>query len=82
MAYPLDCSISASVAECFETEARMLVKPVSWKLEIVRMPTAWWLRPVNSEARVGEHSGVTWKLEYRSPWAANLSMFGVSIVDP
>ena len=23
-------------------------------------PTAWWLRPVSSAARVGEHSAVTW----------------------
>ena len=31
------------------------------KFEIARMPTVWWLRPVSSAARVGEHSGVTWK---------------------
>jgi hypothetical protein len=32
------------------------------KLESVRMPTACWDRPVSSDARVGEHRGVTWKL--------------------
>ena len=41
---------------------RMCGKPVL-KLEIARMPTVWWLRPVSSAARVGEHSGVTWKFE-------------------
>ena len=24
-------------------------------------PTAWWLRPLRRQARVGEHSGVAWK---------------------
>jgi hypothetical protein len=47
-----------------------------------RMPTSWWLRPVSSEARVGEHSGVTWKFVYRSPSAASRSMFGVLRSDP
>ena len=44
------------------------------------MPTLWWLRPVSSAARVGEHSGVTWKFVYCRPPAASRSMFGVSIV--
>ncbi len=39
----------------------MFGKPVL-KFEIDRIPTSWWLRPVRSAARVGEHSGVTWKL--------------------
>jgi hypothetical protein len=34
------------------------------------IPTAWWLRPVNSAARVGEHIAVTWKRLYRKPCAA------------
>ena len=46
------------------------------------MPTAWWLRPVSSEARVGEQSAVTWKLVKRSPPDASESMFGVEIVEP
>ncbi len=29
--------------------------------ETNRMPTEWWLRPVNRHARVGEHSAVVWK---------------------
>jgi hypothetical protein len=41
--------------------AQHVGKPVS-KFDRVRMPTAWWLRPVSSAARDGEHSGVTWKL--------------------
>ena len=30
------------------------------------MPTAWWLRPVKKEARVGEQSDVTWNRLKRS----------------
>ena len=47
-----------------------------------RMPTVWWLRPVSSDARVGEHSGVTWKFVYCRPFAARRSMFGVSMSEP
>ena len=31
------------------------------KFDTDRMPTSWWLRPVSNAARVGEHTGVTWK---------------------
>jgi len=34
------------------------------------MPTAWWFRPVNKAARVGEHIAVTWNRLYRNPCAA------------
>ena len=34
------------------------------------------------EARVGEHSGVTWKLVNCTPPAASASMWGVSISEP
>ena len=27
---------------------------------VTPIPTEWWLRPVISACRVGEHSGVTW----------------------
>ena len=59
----------------------MCGKPV-FQLLTPRMPTSWWLRPVSSDARVGEHSGVTWKFVYCSPFAASRSMFGVSIDEP
>ena len=39
---------------------RICGKPVL-KFATERIPTVWWLRPVSSAARVGEHSGVTWK---------------------
>ena len=48
--------------------AAALVMCPSWcgnpvrQLETPRSPTACWERPVSSAARVGEHSGVTWKL--------------------
>jgi hypothetical protein len=31
------------------------------------IPTEWWLRPVSSAARVGEHSAVVWNRVYLSP---------------
>ena len=42
------------------------------------MPTVWWLRPLSSAARVGEHSAVVWKRLYFSPPAASRSAFGVA----
>ena len=41
------------------------------------MPTAWWLRPVSSAWRVGEHSAVVWKRLNFSPCAASRSNAGV-----
>jgi hypothetical protein len=41
------------------------------------MPTEWWLRPVSSAWRVGEHSAVVWKRLYFNPFAANRSATGV-----
>jgi hypothetical protein len=31
------------------------------------IPTAWWLRPDSSAARVGEHNAVVWNLVYFRP---------------
>src|SRR6476660_8923842 len=41
------------------------------------MPTTWWLRPLSSAARVGEHSAVVWNRVYFRPLAANFSKVGV-----
>ena len=41
------------------------------------MPTEWWLRPVSSACRVGEHSAVVWKRLYFRPFAASRSAVGV-----
>jgi hypothetical protein len=41
------------------------------------MPTVWWLRPLNSAARVGEHSAVVWNRVYRRPWLASRSAVGI-----
>src|SRR5271156_3863496 len=59
----------------------MFGNPVS-KLEIARMPTAWWLRPVSRQARLGEHRAVVWKPVNRPPPAARASVLGVSGVEP
>src|SRR3954453_12999823 len=42
------------------------------------MPTEWWLRPVISACRVGEHSAVTWNLLSRSPPSDSRSAVGIS----
>jgi hypothetical protein len=31
------------------------------------IPTAWWLRPDSSAARVGEHNAVVWNRVYFNP---------------
>src|SRR5215468_5667517 len=46
------------------------------------MPTLWWLRPVRSAARVGEHSAVVWNSLKRRPFAATRSRAGVGIGPP
>ena len=45
-------------------------------------PTAWWLRPVSSAARVGEHSAVTWNRLNRTPSSAIRVMAGDAIGPP
>ena len=42
------------------------------------IPTVWWLRPVSSAGRVGEHSAVVWKRVYFSPPAASRSAVGIA----
>ena len=61
VAYPSALSTSATVAAWLEMWPRWFGKPVL-KFDSERMPTMCWDRPVRSDARVGEHNGVTWKL--------------------
>ena len=49
---------------------------------IVAMPFEVALRPVSSEARVGEHSAVVWKLAYRTPLSAIRLIVGVCTGPP
>jgi hypothetical protein len=42
------------------------------------IPTLWWLRPVMSATRVGEHNAVVWNRVYFSPWPATRSAVGIS----
>lgn len=44
---------------------------------IVAMPLDVAFLPVSREARVGEHSAVVWKFEYRTPMSAIRDMVGV-----
>ncbi len=73
--------ISAMVAAWFEMCPSWWGNPVR-KFDIALIPTACCDLPVSSDARVGEHSGVTWKFVNWSPPAARASMFGVSMSDP
>src|SRR4029077_19030553 len=41
------------------------------------MPVEWWLRPVSSAWRVGEHRAVVWKRLYFRPPAARFFAFRV-----
>ena len=49
---------------------------------MVAIPLEVALRPVSSDARVGEHSAVVWKFEYRTPLSAMRRMVGVSTGPP
>ncbi len=42
------------------------------------IPTEWWLRPVSSACRVGEHSAVVWKRLYLRSSAASRSAVGIA----
>ena len=50
--------------------------------EIPAKPTVWWLRPVSSAARVGEHKAVVWNRLYFNPPHDSLSRVGVLIGPP
>ncbi len=49
---------------------------------MVAMPLVVALRPVSSDARVGEHSAVVWKFENLTPMSAMRAMFGHSTGPP
>ncbi len=49
---------------------------------IVAIPFDVAFRPVSNEARVGEHSAVVWKLEYRTPRSAIRLIVGVRTGPP
>ncbi len=49
---------------------------------MVAIPLVVALRPVSSDARVGEHSAVVWKFEYFTPRSAIRRIVGVSIGPP
>ena len=50
--------------------------------QIWPLPTRVWLRPVSSEARVGEHIAVEWKRLYETPISATRESVGVLISPP
>lgn len=49
---------------------------------MVAMPTVVALRPVSSEARVGEHCAVVWNWERRTPRSAMRLMAGICTRPP
>ena len=50
--------------------------------EICPNPTAWWLRPVSSAARVGEQIAVVWNRLNRTPRSARRSIVGMRTGPP
>ncbi len=48
----------------------------------IAMPTVVALRPVSSDARVGEHSAVVWNCERRTPRSAMRLIVGISTSPP
>jgi hypothetical protein len=57
--YPLFRKISATDAALFGHVALYPGQPPQ-NSAMDPNPTAWWLRPESSAARLGEHSAVTW----------------------
>jgi hypothetical protein len=58
--YPFSLSVSATGALFFGRTELYPGADVAISV-IPPMPTEWWLRPLSSAARVGEHSAVVWK---------------------
>ncbi len=58
--YPFSCKIRGRAVQL---RGRTAVYPGNGPgySAIEPKPTRWWLRPVSSAARVGEHTAVTWK---------------------
>ena len=76
VAYPLSRSTSASGAvDCGRTD---VYPGAAVAISVMApIPTAWWLRPVNSACRVGAHRAVVWNREKDRPLSANRSAEGV-----
>src|SRR6266850_4759047 len=74
--YPLSLRISASGAQVLGRSELYPGAEVAISV-MPPMPTAWWLRPDNIAARVGEQSAVVWKRVYFSPSRASRSAVGV-----
>ena len=72
---------SATVADDFgmipEKPSKSLAIAAIWPL-----PTKVWLRPVRSDARVGEHMAVEWNRLKETPSFATRSSVGVLISPP
>ena len=74
--YPLRRKVSASGA--FSLGRMLLLPGADVAISVIPpIPTEWWLRPVNSACRVGEHNAVVWKRLSLTPPAANRSAVGV-----
>ena len=76
MLYPLRLRTFASGAAVFG-QIELLPGAEVASSAMLPMPTEWWLRPVSSAERVGEHSAVVWKRVYFRPPAASRSKLGV-----
>src|SRR5689334_21085706 len=76
------CAVAVSVQDLGKSGGGARAEPIvsggCGAISVVPpMPTEWWLRPVSSAWRVGEHSAVVWKRLYFRPRPASFSAFGV-----
>ncbi len=71
-------SFKVSASGAFSLGLMLLLPGAEVAISVIApMPTEWWLRPVNSACRVGEHKAVVWKRLSLSPPAASRSATGV-----
>ena len=55
--------ISISGSSPTAGDAGVVAREAGGQLDDAAHAVGWWLRPVSTQARVGEHSAVVWKLE-------------------
>lgn len=77
------CSASTSLSSAVSNGMRPLqLGNPSVNSSMVAIPTLVALRPVNSDARVGEHSAVVWNCDSRTPRSAIRLIVGISTNPP
>ncbi len=78
---PPSCRIWPTVAHSSGMRLWAPGNPVAASV-MAAQPLRWWLRPVRSVERVGEHSAVVCHCEYINPLSASLCNVGMLILPP